>query len=170
MTAPDTATDPQSVIAALQQRLDAALVREAALTDTLARRNSEYGERIGHQSATIDVLKAMSASPGDPQPVIDLICRHAQQLCNASAAAIYQLEGQSVALHGTYAGAPETKQSLQMWRAQFPQPLSRGAVAFRAILDRQIIHIQDVDADPELMQSVRDLGVKSITIQTTCRR
>jgi hypothetical protein len=33
----------------------------------LAARNSEYGERIEHQSATIDVLKVMSASPGaDP--------------------------------------------------------------------------------------------------------
>ena len=31
-------------------------------TDELAARNSEFGERIEHQSATIDVLKAMSAS------------------------------------------------------------------------------------------------------------
>ena len=35
-------------------------------TAELAARNSEFGERIEHQSATIDVLKAMSASPGDP--------------------------------------------------------------------------------------------------------
>ena len=44
-------------------------------TDELAARNNEYGERIEQQSATIDVLKAMSASPGDPQPVFDLITR-----------------------------------------------------------------------------------------------
>jgi uncharacterized coiled-coil protein SlyX len=35
--------------------------RDAAL----ARCNCECSERIDHQSATIDVLKAMSASPGD---------------------------------------------------------------------------------------------------------
>ena len=40
-------------------------------------RNSEFGERIEHQSATIDVLKVMSASPGDPQPVFELIVRRA---------------------------------------------------------------------------------------------
>jgi hypothetical protein len=42
-------------------------------TAALAARNSEYGERIEQQSATIDVLKAMSASPGDAQPVFELI-------------------------------------------------------------------------------------------------
>ena len=91
MTAPqtDATTDPQSIIAALQQRLDAALAREAALaeelaarTAELAERKSEFGERIEHQAATIDVLKVMSASPGDPQPVFDLIVRRATELCN----------------------------------------------------------------------------------------
>ena len=44
----------------------AATYRELqARTAALAERNSEYGERIEHQSATIDVLKAMSASPDD---------------------------------------------------------------------------------------------------------
>ena len=38
-------------------------------TAALAGRNSEYGERIEQQAATIDVLKVMSASPGDAQPV-----------------------------------------------------------------------------------------------------
>ena len=73
MTVPpdDTTTNPQSVIAALQQRLDAALSEKAALADALATRNSEFGERIEHQAATIDVLKAMSASPGDPQPTAE---------------------------------------------------------------------------------------------------
>jgi GAF domain-containing protein len=50
-------------------------------TDELAARNSEFGERIEHQSATIDVLKAMSASPGDPQPVFDLITRLERGTC-----------------------------------------------------------------------------------------
>src|SRR6478609_7667007 len=84
----DAITDPQSIIAALQQRLDAALAREAALAEELAaptvelaKRKSEFGERIAQQAATIDVLKVMSASPGDPQPVFDLIVRRAAETC-----------------------------------------------------------------------------------------
>ena len=63
----DTAAgDPQQTIAELQRQLDGCRTE-------LAARNSEFGDRIEHQSATIDVLKAMSASPGDPQPLFDLI-------------------------------------------------------------------------------------------------
>jgi hypothetical protein len=53
-----------------------------ALRAELAARNSEFGERIEHQAATIEVLKTMSASPGDAQPVFDLIARQAAKLCN----------------------------------------------------------------------------------------
>ena len=49
-------------------------------------RNSEYGERIEQQSATIDVLKVMSASPGDPQPVFDLIVERARAFCDGGSA------------------------------------------------------------------------------------
>jgi len=54
--------------------------RDAALAEVQARdalRSSEYGERIAHQAATIDVLKAMSDSPGNPRPVLDMIVQQA---------------------------------------------------------------------------------------------
>ena len=60
MTAALDAADPHQIIAELRRQL-------GERTAELAARNSEFGERIEHQSATIDVLKAMSASPGDPQ-------------------------------------------------------------------------------------------------------
>ena len=61
-------------------------------TAALALRNSEYGERIEQQSATIDVLKAMSASPGDAQPVFELIVRRAREFCGASRSAALEFE------------------------------------------------------------------------------
>jgi hypothetical protein len=68
-----TATlDQAAAIVELQRQLDERTRQLEACRAELAARNSEFGERIEHQSATIDVLKAMSASPGDPQPVFDL--------------------------------------------------------------------------------------------------
>jgi hypothetical protein len=67
----------------LQQRLDAAL----------ARRDSDYNERIEHQAATIDVLLAMSASPEDPQPVFELIAGRARDICGAYGVTVCEFDG-----------------------------------------------------------------------------
>ena len=91
----------QAVIALENARLLGELQQR---TDELAARNSEFGERIEHQSATIDVLKAMSASPGDPQPVFDLIVRRARDLCNTTTAALFEFDGELVHLRSI--GAP----------------------------------------------------------------
>ena len=85
----------QAVIALENARLLGELQQR---TDELAARNSEFGERIEHQSATIDVLKAMSASPGDPQPVFDLIVRRARDLCSTTTATLHGFDGELVHL------------------------------------------------------------------------
>src|SRR5215471_16308880 len=76
-TPDSTSDDPQQIIADLRRRL---AKREAEL----AERNSAYGERIEQQTATADVLRAMSASPGDAQPVFQLIVERARAFCNAN--------------------------------------------------------------------------------------
>jgi two-component system, NtrC family, sensor kinase len=144
--------DPQQTIAELRRQLDECRAE-------LAARNSEYGERIAHQSATVDVLKVMSASPGDPQPVFDLITRHTRELCNANAAALYGFDGELI--HLLSVADPRDTVSAA-YRRQFPMAPARGSAFGRAILERQIVHIRDVDTDPEIAQFVRDLGVRSI--------
>ena len=62
-------------------------------TAALAQRNSEYGERIEHQAATIDVLKTMSASPGDPQPVFDLIARARRRIVRVAVLRLFEFDG-----------------------------------------------------------------------------
>src|SRR5712671_2681692 len=104
------AVDPHRTIAELQRQLDACRAE-------LAARNSEFGERIEHQSATIDVLKAMSASPGDPQPVFDLIVRRARDLCNAATAGLFEFDGELVhrrsGVRDWSYGTPDTVEAYQ---------------------------------------------------------
>ena len=156
MTAPpdDTTTDPQAIIAALRAERDAALAREGragrgtrCARRALAQRNTEYGERIEHQAATIDVLKAMSASPGDAQPVFDLIVERARDLCNVPTAAVATFDGTMMHLAVAADRAPRSR----AYAAQFP---TAGGVDFamgRAILDRA-------------GRSRRDIGRRSRTI------
>jgi GAF domain-containing protein len=132
-----------------------------ARTTALAQRNSEYSERIEHQSAAIDVLKAMSASPGDPQPVFDLIVHHATRLCDGSGVGLFEFDGNLVYLRANifFGGAGEVE--MANYRAMFPMVPSRGSISCRAILDKQIIHIKDYQNDPEVHPTVRALGVQS---------
>ena len=70
-------------------------------TEELARRNSEYGERIEQQSATIDVLEAMSASSGDAQPVFQVIVERARAFCNADYANLALVDGDMLHVQAT---------------------------------------------------------------------
>src|SRR5262245_32818857 len=79
---------------------DAALARQTALTQELAaqtaellKRKTAFDERIEYQAATNDVLKAMSASPHDAQPVFDLIAVRARDLCEAYGVTVYEYDG-----------------------------------------------------------------------------
>jgi len=96
----ETTADPYAVIAALRAERDAALAREAALSEelaastaALARRNTDFDERSEYQAATIDVLKVMSASPGDARPVFRLIVERARAFCDAQGARLALLDG-----------------------------------------------------------------------------
>src|SRR5580698_887112 len=63
------------------------------LTRALAARDAENCTLIARQAASNEVLRAISASPDDPQPVFELIARHARVLCNAQAAVVLEYDG-----------------------------------------------------------------------------
>jgi PAS domain S-box-containing protein len=134
-TQDDMIAELQRANAALQEKLDS----------TLAQRNSEYGERIAHQAATNDVLKAMSASPGNSQPVFDLIARQAATLCNVPTAAVAILEGTMLHL-ATQSGFDPAYADAYVSR--FPRPVGADSSMGRAILNRQVEQVEDITADP----------------------
>src|SRR5262245_54990427 len=162
VTPPDeTTADPYDVIAALRTECDVALAEKAALSEALARRDSEYGERIEQQSATIDVLKAMSASPGDPQPVFDLIVRQAQARCNSANAILYEYDGM---IHcRSIVSNVLPRDALETYVRRFPMSLEQepnnGVVV--SIRDRRIVHINDANAEEGMSTVALSIGVQS---------
>ena len=113
-------------------------------TAALAQRNSEYGERIEQQAATIDVLKVMSASPGDARPVFELIVERARSFCGAdtqrrrccgmTCCICRRTVGMSAAYGADYA-------------AQFPRPVDTSSMFGRAILSRDVVQTGNLHAD-----------------------
>jgi hypothetical protein len=117
-------------------------------------------ERLGaNPSAAIALMRI---SPGDPQPVFDLIVRRSTELCSVPAASLLEYDCELV--HGRSYYNIETVTvpgSLEAARRQYPMPPTRGSINCRAILDRQIVHIRDMRAEIDLLDSVRALGHQS---------
>jgi GAF domain-containing protein len=141
----------EAEISSLRQLLD-------ARTAELAARNSAYGERIEQQSATIDVLKAMSALASDTQPVFELITTRARELCGSLASMLFEFDREL--LHLRAWGGYDADAANDYLR-QFPMRPDRGTAVGRVILERNIVHIRNISEDPEIAQSVRTMGVRS---------
>ena len=127
-------------------------------TAALAQRNSEFGERIEQQSATIDVLKAMSASMSNTQPVFDLITHRTRELCGSLASMLFEFDGEQLHLRAWGGFDPDAAQD---YLRQFPMRPDRGTAVGRVILERRVVHIRDVSVDPDIGQAVRTMGVRS---------
>ena len=147
-TQDDVIAELQRANAELRRERDAVLLEKATLaeeltarTAELADRRTEFDERIEHQSATIDVLKAMSASPGNAQPVFDLIARQAANQCNVPTTAVATYDGTMMHL------ASESGLGAA-YVAQFPRPVGLDFSMGRAVLNRRVDQVEDITAYP----------------------
>ena len=111
-----------------------------------ARLFNDTKEALEQQTATADVLKVISASPTDVQPVFDAIATSAATLCDAQFCHVFQYDGALVHFVAEHGLAPEAVETL---RRAYPVAPGRASAAARAILSRAIEEIPDVLADPD---------------------
>src|SRR5262245_23645614 len=137
---------------ALGQRADraeAALGASEARAETLAR---ELGESQERQTATSEILSVIASSPTEVQPVFDAIVRRATRLCEASFGALGRYEGGVIsagASHGL------TTEELEAMDRAWPIPASRATLGGRAIADRAVVQVDDVQKDTEWEEAER---------------
>jgi GAF domain-containing protein len=130
----------------LEKRLTEALKREA--------------EALEQQAATSEILRVISSSPGDIQPVFDAIAANAARLCDAVNGLVIRFDGQLLHLAAHHNVDPERLDAL---RQAYPRPPSRGALSGRAILTRAVVHVPDVSKDAEYMlPAATTIGYRSV--------
>jgi len=110
---------------------------QAVIAIENARLFHELKESLDQQTATSEILGVIASSPTEIQPVLDAVAESAVRLCVAEDATIRLVYGnllRQVAHHGTIPTAG----------AEQDRPINRQSVMGRAVVDRQLIHVEDL--------------------------
>ena len=140
---------------------------QAVIAIENARLLNELRESLQQQTATADVLKVISSTPGDLQPVFDTMLAKATDLCQASYGTLWLSQGDGFRTVAMYGGLPPAW--VEQWRSGTPyRPLPNRPLA-RVAESRQPIQITDLrddqsylEGDPLPVAAVEIAGIRTL--------
>ena len=97
-------------------------------------------EALEQQTATSEILRVISGSPTDVQPVFNAILESAVRLCDATVAGVYRLDGERLEQVAAHNATPAGRRVAEELFGRAP---SRDTVAGLTVLDRRVVHIED---------------------------
>jgi signal transduction histidine kinase len=110
----------------------------ANLEQKVQDRTRELSESLEQQTATSEILRVISGSPTDLQPVLDTVAENAARVCGATDATVYRIIGDTLEPAAKYGRI----------RADAIR-IGRGSVTGRAVVDRKTVHVHDLAAVSE---------------------
>jgi GAF domain-containing protein len=150
----------QAVIAIENARLFGELQNKA---HAVAEAHAQTTEALEQQTATAEILRVISSSPTDVQPVFDAIVASAQALSGTGTSAVFRLRDDVITVAAADGVSPA-------WRAQYPRAITPGTVMGRAIIERHTLHVEDLESDPTYETAPgRLIGVRTILGVPTLR-
>jgi signal transduction histidine kinase len=120
-------------------------IENTRLLKELRERTDDLSESLQQQTATADVLKVISRSTFDLQPVLDTLVESAGKLCNATMTNIWLRDG-DVLRSQAQIGLSE---AFSEFLRTHPTTRDPGKFVGRAFLTGELVHLPDVLADPE---------------------
>jgi signal transduction histidine kinase/DNA-binding response OmpR family regulator/putative methionine-R-sulfoxide reductase with GAF domain len=105
---------------------------------------SELRESLAQQTATADVLKVISRSPGELEPVFAAMLENAVRICDAKFGNIYRLDGDLLHLAAAY----NTPPALAAERKNVPLKIEQNSLTAPMVTTKAVNQILDAAADP----------------------
>jgi signal transduction histidine kinase len=150
-------------IALLQTFADQAVIaiENVRLFKELEARNRDLTDALARQTATAEVLRVISRSQTDIQPVFAAILDSAVRLCATDLGAILRVEdGQLVVIDAK----PSTPERWAVLRENYPRPVDATSLTGRAVVEARIVHVPDLEdpvAPASLKRVSKALGFRS---------
>jgi GAF domain-containing protein len=119
-------------------------IENTRLFNELRQRTTDLTESLEQQTATSEVLRVISGSPTNVQPVFDSIAESAVRLCGGQFSFMVRFDGKAMDFASCFGLSTE---GLDAFRRLLPQPASEGTASGRSILNRAVVEIADVRAD-----------------------
>ena len=118
---------------------------QAVIAIENARLLSELRESLQQQTATADVLKVISSSPGELEPVFEAMLQNATRICEAKFGTIFRYDGEF--LHWV-AGVDTPPALLEFQKKRGPYLPESGTLLDRVLQTREVAHSPDYAAEP----------------------
>src|SRR5262249_39754487 len=147
--------DEGAKVGDLEKRLEEALKGKAEALGQLQTRDRALAESREQQAATAEILRVISSSPSDVQPVFEAIVSSAKQLVGAYSAAVLRLINGELHLVASSATTPLGDEA---FRAMYPLLLTQAPVLAQAIRDRAPLFIEDTETDPRITPVAREMA------------
>jgi GAF domain-containing protein len=144
-------------IALLQTFADQAVIaiENARLFTELQVSNRNLTESLNRQTATADILQAISRSPKDTQPVFEAIVASAVRLLRGHYGALTRLVGDQIEHAATTSSTGVEDPAV---KAAFPRPLHSEGVHAQAIRHRGPVNVADAQTDPAVSEELRAIA------------
>jgi signal transduction histidine kinase len=134
----------------------------ATLEQRVVERTRELTEALEQQTATGEILRVISSSPTDVQPVFEAVAASAVRLCRGLFGSVIRFDGQLLHLAAHHNFSAE---ALAEHARAFPRAVGPDHISGRAVLTRSVVHVPDIERAPDLpMAEVlrRGLGFRAI--------
>jgi len=125
-------------------------IENTRLLNELRERTDDLSESLAQQTATSEVLKVISGSPGELAPVFDAMLTNAARICEAKIGVLYLRDGDGFRRHAAHDAPPAYVEARKQSGLETNLPLD-GPVR-RAAGTKQVVH----EADISKLQSYRD--------------
>jgi GAF domain-containing protein len=146
-----------------QQQIDlgTTFADQAVIAIENTRLLNELRESLQQQTATADVLKVISSSPGELEPVFRAMLENAKRICEAKFGVLYLLDGETLYV-GAEVGTPQEYAEFQRRRGPF-RPTAGGYLE-RVMRTKQIGHTADAAAENVSLPVATFGGARSLVI------